>query len=86
MATIQGPARYEFWKKEPIDPFYGSSIRINEYMSKNCFEDILSSLHFADKEPMDYIDKFYQIRDLVDAWNDNMHNNFTPGWANCLDD
>jgi Transposase IS4 len=76
MATIQGPTRYEFWKKEPIDPFYGSSIRINEYMSKNCFEDILSSLHFADKEPMDYIDKLYQIRDLVDAWNDNMHNSW----------
>jgi Transposase IS4 len=86
MATIQGPARHEFWKKEPADPFCGASIRLNEYKSKNRFEDILSPLQFIDKEPPDYIDKFHRIRDLVDAWNDNMRNNFTPGWVNCLDE
>jgi Transposase IS4 len=84
-ATIQGTAQHEFWKKEPIDLFYDARIRNNKYMSKNRFQVILSSLQFTDKEPPDYIDKFCLIRDLVNAWNDNLHNNFNPGWANGLD-
>jgi Transposase IS4 len=44
MATIQGPTHQEFWKEELIDPFHVARICINEYMSKNCFKDILSSL------------------------------------------
>jgi Transposase IS4 len=86
MATIQGPARYEFWKKDPIDPFVGAPICLNEYMSRNRFQDILTSLQFTDGEPPNYVDKFFRIRDLVNAWNGNMTSNFTPGWINCLDE
>jgi Transposase IS4 len=83
---IQGPAHYKFWEKDPVDPFVGAPIRLNEYMSRNRFQDILASLQFTDGEPPNYVDKFFRIRDLVEAWNGNMTSNFTPSWINCLDE
>lgn len=86
MATVQGPSRIEFWRKESVDIFNGAPFRLNEYMSKNRFEDILAAMAYTDDNPPAYVDKFHCIRKLIAAWNTNMHANFTPGWVNCLDE
>jgi hypothetical protein len=36
--------------------------------------------------PPTYCDRFFEIRKLVDAWNENMVVNFSPGWISCLDE
>jgi hypothetical protein len=86
MATIQGPARHEFWKLDPINIFAGAPFRLNEYMSRNRFEDILGALTYTSSNPPNYIDKFFRIRGLLQAWNDNMKAVFIPGWITCLDE
>jgi Transposase IS4 len=86
MATIQGPTRAEFWKKEGISLFSGAPFRLGEMMTRNRFDDILKSIGFTNQNPPNYVDKFFPIRDLVTAWNDNMTINFTPGWISCLDE
>lgn len=86
MSTIEGPNRRDFWSMDVIDVFNGSPFRLNLYMSRNRFEDILYSLGYTKSNPPAYNDKFYEIRDLVDAWNEHMSENFTPGWASCLDE
>ena len=81
IATIVGPSRRDFWKQgEPIRA-NGAPYRVNHLMSCNRFEDILYSLEFTDSNPPPYKDKFWMIRDLQKAWNDNMFENFDPGWA-----
>jgi Transposase IS4 len=55
-------------------------------MSRNRFDDILSSLVYTNKEPTIYKDRFFEIRQLVDCWNANMAANFSPGWVTCLDE
>jgi hypothetical protein len=86
MATIEGPQRQEFWAVSDVQIFKGAPFRLTEFMSGKRFTTILKALEFTLVEPPNYNDKFHQIRDLVDAWNKNMANNFCPGWINCLDE
>jgi hypothetical protein len=56
-------------------------------MSRFHFDDILRCLRFTDGTPPNaYCDRFFEIHDLLGAWNDNMVANFTPGWISCLDE
>ena len=49
-------------------------------------EAIIASLQFTDRHYPLYKDKFHEMRQMIDAWNDNMADIFTPGWASCLDE
>lgn len=86
IATIEGPSRRDFFSSSLISIFSGAPFRVNELMSRNRFEDILYSLDYTLNDPPAYLDRFFYIRDLQDAWNKNMHDNFSPGWACCLDE
>jgi Transposase IS4 len=86
IATIQGPARKDYWKKDPVTMFSGAPFRFGEFMSRSRFEDILRSLTLTNKPAPPFIDKFFRIRDIVTAWNDNMNTNFDCGWISCLDE
>ena len=86
MATIQGPHRREFWSSKNIDRFQGTPFRLGDLMSRNRFEDILEALNYTDKNPPTYHDPFHPIRQLVEAWNANMTENFLSGWISCLDE
>ena len=71
---------------KPIDPFLGAPFRVNEYMSKKRFEKILTAIRYNDYSPPTYKDQFCAVRELIDAWNLNMSEQFGPGWVNCLDE
>jgi Transposase IS4 len=86
MSTVQGPSRYEFWKKDPVNLNSGAPLRLGELMSRHRFDDIFKPLQLTNSKPPNYVDKFFPIRDLVSAWNANMRSNFTPGWISCLDE
>ena len=49
------------------------------------FENTTHALRHTNKEPPSYEDKFWEIRDLIEAWNKNMCKNFMPSWVSCLD-
>lgn len=86
MATIQGPSRHEFWKRETVDMFVGAPFRLTEYMSKKRFEDILASLVYSNTPPPPYKDSFHEVRGLIDAWNENMKVVFVSSWVTCIDE
>ena len=68
LATIQGPSRRDFWSSMPIDPFEGAPFRLNEWMSRNRFEEILCVLKFTDQTPpTNYVDRFFAVRQLIKA-------------------
>ena len=51
MATIQGPARREFWSTHKVDLYEGAPFRLNDVMTRNRFESILSSLRYTNIPP-----------------------------------
>ena len=55
-------------------------------MSHNQFKAILYAMSFMKDEVPLYVDKFWCVQRLIDAWNENMNENFQPGWITCLDE
>ena len=86
MATIIGLQRHEFWSLSPVSAFEGAPLRLCVYMGQIRFVDILSTLQFTDSQPPAYLDKFWEVRQMVKAWVDNMNTHFCPGYVNCLDE
>jgi hypothetical protein len=86
MATFKGFTRNQFWSVKEIDHFDGAPVRLNDWMSKHRFDSIVSALDYMDAPRPRYVDQFFGIRQLLDAWNDNMDNKFAPSWINCLDE
>ena len=56
----------------------------NRYMSRRCYLAITSALQFTTKPPPLFQDKFWQIRELISAWNEHMQVIFVAAWALCL--
>lgn len=86
MATIQGAQRHEFFKRENLNLFSGAPFRLNVFMSKNRFDDILQALTYTATPAPTYKDGFHEVRDLIDAWNTNMDTVFKPSWVSCVDE
>ena len=49
-------------------------------MSRKRFEAILQALTYTDRQPPTFIDKFWEVRQMLEAWGENMQQTFTPGY------
>ena len=63
----------------------GAPFRLNSIMSRNWFDAILIAIRFTNRE-VPYEDGFLQMRQLEEAWNQNMSQQFFPLWINVLDE
>jgi hypothetical protein len=86
MSTFKGYSRSDFFSSKPIDDFDGAPVRLNQWMSRNRFQQILNALFFTDRDVPAYVDKFFYIRQLIESWNQNMNDKFLPSWISCLDE
>ena len=87
MACFQGITdRRLWWSKETIDKFKGAPFRLGEYISFSRFRNIGQSIRYTDKALPEFIDRFHEVRSLIDAWNLHMQKNYCPSWLNCLDE
>jgi hypothetical protein len=88
MATVQGWATSEFWDYSGVQrPQEDGPCPYNfrTVMSQRRFLAITASLVFTSEQPPAFRDKFWQIREMVGAWNANMKE-FIAGWVLCLDE
>ena len=85
MATINGPEHQEFWSLGEIDMFAGAPMRLGIFMSQKRFDAILKAFLITSSDPPDFRDCFWEIHDILKAWNENMTEYFTPSWVSCLD-
>ena len=85
MSTCSRWKREDFWS---VTPFYQEAnpcpYRLGELMSKRCFNTTTRELKFTNTNPTAHIDKFWQIRQMVKAWNDHMTSIFLASWEICL--
>lgn len=86
MGTTYCNNRREFWSATNISPYKGAPFRLNQIMSRNRFEEILSAIRLTSFAAPVYRDPFYEVRELMEKWNKNMERVFTPGWISCLDE
>ena len=62
------------------------AMRLGTYMSRKRFDAILKALSITSHDPPAFRDHFWEICGVLKAWNENMMEQFTPSWANCLDE
>ena len=88
MACYQGiPEREMWWSKKPIDMFNGAPFRLNSFMSHARFKEILQAIRYTDKEePLFFLDKFHEVRQMIDAFNNHYAMGHKPSWLNCIDE
>ncbi len=59
--------------------------RLNGYMTRNRFEDIMSALKYTDKEPPStFVDRFHKVRRMIDGFNDHDASEYSPSWLSCI--
>ena len=89
MGTLIGTQRHEVWATHTINVFHGVSPCLGIWISSKHFDAILSALSFTDAIPPTYLYKFWEIRQMVEAWGGgggfNMMENFVPWDVNCVD-
>ena len=86
MSTVDGSDRQSFWSMKEPNKFEGAPFRLNEYMSRKRFEEILGAITYTTNNPPAMLDRFWEVRGLIDAWNSNMEENFIPSWMNTIDE
>ena len=78
MATINGPDHPEFWSMGQVDCFIGAPLRLCSFMSRKRFEAILKALAITARQPPAFRDRLWEVREIIEAWNANMTEQFTP--------
>ncbi len=81
------PDRDLWWSLKPIDLFDGAPFRLNAYMSLTRFKDIMKAIRCTDKEePLFFIDRFHEVRQMIDAFNEHYERGYRPSWLSCIDE
>ena len=78
-------SRWYWWSMTTPLMAKGAPFRLNIIMSCKRFDYILSALSFTNRE-VPYEDGLLKMRQLEEAWNQNMAQQFLPSWINVLDD
>ena len=64
----------------------GAPFHLNDWMTGNQYEQILQAHLYTNRDPPEYVDKFFEIRQLQEAWNDHYASKYLPSFFNCLDE
>ena len=69
-----------------VDCFVGTPMRLGQFMLRKHFEAILKALAITARQPPAFRDHFWEVREIIEAWNANMIKHFTPAgsavWMN----
>ena len=88
MSSSVGFTKDDYWRtrKERNTAERKVPYDFNDYMSRRRFELILRHISYTTIEPPNYLDKFWQVRQIIEQWNTNIATVFSAGWAVCLDE
>ena len=90
MSTSSGWSQDEFWnyinESAPRDQeANGCPYNFRAFMMQRRFKAISRNLSYTDANPPTFVDKFWEVRQMIKAWNAHMANVFLAGWVICLD-
>ncbi|KAL3773990.1 hypothetical protein ACHAWO_004625 [Cyclotella atomus] len=76
-----------WWSSKEIDQFEGAPFRLNCVMSYSRFNAIDKAIRYTNvPPPTEFEDKFHDVRQMIDAFNQHYEDNYTPSWLSCLDE
>ena len=66
--------------------FEGAPFRLSEYMSGRRFQNIGTAIRYTNIESPAFLDRFHDVRKIIEGWNDHYEGEYVPSWLNCLDE
>ena len=72
------PNRSNWWSTAEPKMSRGAPFRINKYMSRNRFEEILGFISYTYQKGVEYYDGFFHMHKMKEAWNLHMAEEFNP--------
>jgi len=85
MCTQVGFERRSYWATDSIGK-RAAPYSYREIMTRDRFEEILRNIQFTSFEPPQERDRFWEVREMIEAWNTNMERQFKPSYLNCIDE
>ena len=90
MATTFIHNKRDFWDNKPVNKYEGAPFCFSPAegdMSGSRFRAITAAMAYAKETSRPtYQDKFWEVRDFMEAWNTNMSEKFTPAFISCLEE
>jgi hypothetical protein len=87
MACFEGISdRRLWWSSKPISMEEGAPFRLQEYITLRRFNAITSAMRYTNKTPPPFLDRFHDVREMIDAFNSHYADYYVPSWLNCLDE
>ena len=74
-----------WWSEKTIDMFEGGPFRLLEYMSGRRFQNIGTAICYTNIESPAFLDRFHNMRQMIEGFNDHYDGEYIPSWLNCLD-
>ena len=79
--------RADWWSTAPIDMMSGAPFRLNSFMTRKRFDEIMSALTYTNKvAPLMFVDRFHEVRQMINAFNDHYATEYSPSWLSCIDE
>ncbi len=71
--------------------FEGAMFRLSHVMSMTRFLELTVAMRFTDRqaptlEHDGFVDRFNEVRKIIDAFNQHYADHYHPSWLNCLDE
>ena len=66
--------------------FEGAPFRLLEYMLGRRFQNIGTAIRYTNIESPDFLDRFHDVRQMIEAFNDHHDGEYVPSWLNCVDE
>ena len=78
--------RDDFWDNTRLRTKFWNPFDFSTYMSKKRFKQLTSAFTLRMGDPPSYRDRFWNIREMIGAFNAHMQVVFAACWAVCLDE
>ena len=75
-----------WWSEKTIDMFEGAPCMLSEYMSGWRFHNIGATIRYTNIESPAFLDRFHDVRQMIDAFNEHYNCEYVPSWINYLDE
>ena len=72
-----------YWDNSDPSPFKDDPFRLHSFMTFARFDAITRALSFTGHTPPLYIDTFWEVRQMIHAWNWDMADVFLAVWVSC---
>ncbi len=79
--------RSDWWLTAPINMMQGAPFRLNLFITRKRFDEIMSALKYTNKEPpTTFVDCFHEVRQMIEALNEHYATEYSPSWLSCIDE